>query len=129
MSVFAGFLLAACGAKIPVTGEKVAPSSLEPIEGTDLSRVILTEKAAERIGVETASVHGKTVPYAAVIYDIEGNTWVYTNPAPLTYVREPIVIDFIEGDMAVLSKGLTPDLTVVTVGVIELYGTETGVSK
>jgi len=28
-----------------------------------------------------------------------------------------------------LSKGLTPDLTVVTVGVIELYGTETGVSK
>jgi hypothetical protein len=130
MFVFSGFLLSACGgAQIPVTGDKVAPSRLEPIEGTELSRVLLTEKAAERIGVATVPVHGKTVPYAAVIYDIEGNTWVYTNPAPLTFVREPIVIDFIDGDMAFLSAGLDPDLSVVTVGVAELYGTETGVSK
>ena len=51
--VLAGFLLSACGgAQAPTTSEKVAPSKLEPIEGTDLSRVILTEKAAQRIGVQ-----------------------------------------------------------------------------
>jgi hypothetical protein len=105
------------------------PSKLEPIEGTDLSKVILTEKAAERIGVETAPASGTTVPYAAVIYDIEGNTWIYTSPEPLTFVREAIVIDHIDGDTAFLAESLSGDLNVVTVGVAEIYGTETGVSK
>jgi hypothetical protein len=102
---------------------------LEPIEGSELSRVILTEKAAERLGIETVLASGIEVPYAAVIYDTEGKTWMYTNPAPLTYVRALIMIDYIEGDTAFLSESLASDLTVVTVGVIELYGTETGVSK
>lgn len=127
--VFAGFLLSACGAQIPITGEKVAPSKLEPIEGSDLSRVILTEKAAERLGIETVIASGNEVPYAAVIYDIEGNTWIYSNPEHLTYVRVPIMIDHIDGDKAFLSESLASALNVVTVGVAELYGTETGVSK
>ena len=126
--IFAGLLLAACGPK-EATTEKISPSQLEPIEGTDLSKVILTEKAAERIGIETIAASGTTVPYSAVIYDIEGNTWIYTNPEPLTFVREQIVIDHIEGDMAVLAESLPSDLNVVTVGVPELWGTETGVSK
>ena len=124
-----GLLSAACGSQIPVTGEKVAPSKLEPVEGTDLSRVILTEKAAERIGIEIVVASGSEVPYDAVIYDIEGNTWIYTNPAPFTFVREPIVIDHIEEDTAILSESLSSELKVVTVGVAELWGTETGVSK
>lgn len=126
--VLTGLLLSACAPKSE-TVEKIAPSKLEPIEGTDLSRVILTEKAAERLGIETVSASGNEVPYAAVIYDIEGNTWVYTNPEPLTFVRAQIVIDRIEGDTVVLSESLISDLSVVTVGVAELYGTETGVSK
>ena len=127
--VMAGFLLSACGGNIPVTGEKVAPSALEPIEGSDLQRVILTEKAAERIGLETVTASGMEVPYAAVIYDIEGNTWIYTMPEPLTFVREPIVIESIEGDTAILAESLPSEFNVVTVGVAEIYGTETGVSK
>ena len=126
--VLAGFLLSACGPKESAT-EKISPSQLEPIEGTDLSKVILTEKAAERIGIKTAPANGTSVPYSAVIYDIEGNTWIYTNPEPLTFVREQIVIDHIEGDMAILAERLPSDLNVVTVGVPELWGTETGVSK
>jgi hypothetical protein len=126
--IFAGLLLSACGAKTAAP-EKIVPSKLEPIEGTDLSKVILTEKAAERIGVEMVSASGTSVPYAAVIYDIEGNTWIYTSPEPLTFVREQIVIDRIEGDTAFLAESLPGELQVVTVGVIEIYGTETGVSK
>lgn len=126
--VIVGLGLSACGPKVTAV-EKIAPSKLEPIEGTDLSRVILTEKAAERIGIETVLASGTSVPFAAVIYDIEGNTWIYTNPEPLTFVREPIVIEEIEGDTATLAQALGSEMNVVTVGVIELYGTETGVSK
>jgi hypothetical protein len=127
--ILVGLLLSACGSKIPVTGDKVAPSKLESIDGSDLSRVILTEKAAERLGIETVMASGSEVPYAAVIYDTEGKTWIYTSPASLTYVRAPIMIDYIEGDTAFLSENLASELAVVTVGVSELYGTETGVSK
>jgi hypothetical protein len=129
MLLISGILLSACGGQVPVTGGNEAPSMLEPIEGSELSRVILTEKAAERLGIETVLASGSEVPYAAVIYDTEGTTWVYTNPAPLTYVRAPIMIEHIEGDTAFLSEGLASELAVVTVGVAELYGTETGVSK
>jgi hypothetical protein len=128
MFILTGVLLSACGPKTS-TAEFIPPSKLEPIEGTDLSKVILTEKAAERIGVETVLASGNEVPYAAVIYDIEGNTWVYTQPEPLTFVRVPIVIENIEGDTAILAESLSSELNVVTVGVAEIYGTETGVSK
>lgn len=120
--------LSACG-PTTTTVDKIVPSQLEPIEGTDLSRVILTEKAAERIGVETVTASGTSVPYAAIIYDTEGNTWIYTNPEPLTFLRVPVVVDYIEGDTAMLAKALDAEMNVVTVGVAELYGTETGVSK
>lgn len=126
--LIAALQLAACGSK-PAGIEKINPATLEEIEGSELKRVILTAKAAERIDVQTAAVSGKVVPYAAVIYDTEGNTWVYTNPAPLTFVRASIVIDRIEGDQVFLSQGLETDAPVVTVGVAEIYGAETGVSK
>ena len=120
--------LAACGPK-PTTTEKINPSTLEEIEGSELQRVILTEKAAQRIKLQTVPASGQVVPYSAVIYDTEGKTWIYTNPAPLTFVRAPIVIDRIEGDQAFLSQPLESDAPIVTVGVSEIYGAETGVSK
>ncbi|HEX6306474.1 MAG TPA: hypothetical protein VFZ76_19900 [Anaerolineales bacterium] len=71
----------------------------------------------------------KVVPYAAVLYGVNGETWVYTNPEPLVFVRSPITIDYIEGDLAVLSEGPEVGTAVVTLGAAELFGTETGVSK
>jgi len=129
--------LSACGPKSSTKVEKIQPFTLEPIDGTDLKRVILTEKAVERLDIQTSAVRDeqvngakrKVVPYAAVIYDLQGATWLYTNPAPLTFVRETITVDFIEGDRAVLVSGPSSGTEVVIVGVSELYGTETGVSK
>lgn len=71
----------------------------------------------------------KIVPYAAVIYGLQGETWVYTNPEPLVFVRESIAVDYIEGEQAVLLEGPPAGVAVVTVGGAELYGAETGVSK
>jgi len=71
----------------------------------------------------------KIIPFAAVIYEPNGTTWVYTNPETLIFIRQPIVIDYIEGGLAVLSEGPEVGIAVVTVGAAELFGAETGVSK
>jgi hypothetical protein len=113
------------------------PARVEPMKGTNLSRVILTEQAAKRLGIETAVVRDtqiqgklrKVVPYTAVFYDLNGNTWVYTNPEPLAFVRSSIGVDYIESNLAVLSEGPPSGTKVVTVGSPELYGTEFGVGQ
>lgn len=130
-------LLTGCGQTPASQKEGPGPAKVEPVAGTDLSRVILTAQAAKRVGIETAPVRDtqvrgklqKVVSYSAVIYDLHGETWVYTNPEPLTYVRDVITIDFIDGDLAVLSKGPPSGTTIVTVGAPELYGAEFGVGE
>ncbi len=237
--VMVSLQLSAC-TQGPTTGEKIVPARVEPIEGTDLKRVIVTDKAAERLALQTAPVQEaevirqrevggqvvaapeteagtvlvrvalseaelarvdrsrpvvvlllddeedddeeaegleaeavddvedddetaayfavkgpghqslapgqpvrvkltllasgttlrKIVPYAAVIYDVHGGTWVYTKePSALSFVRQSITVDYIEGDLAFLMEGPAVGTEVVTVGGAELYGAETGVSK
>ena len=67
------------------------------------------------------------IPYGAILYDANGDTWVYVTSEPLTYVRERVTVAYIEGDQAVLGDGPPEGSAVVTVGAAELYGTETGV--
>jgi len=121
-------LLAACGPK-STSVEKIEPYQLEVIEGSDFQRVILTEKAAQRLDIQTTTVGGNVIPYAAVLYGLDGETWAYTNPEPLVFVRQSIVIDHIDGDSVVLSEGLDTGTAVVIIGVAELYGAEVGVKK
>jgi hypothetical protein len=66
----------------------------------------------------------KVIPYAAVLYDPHGNTWTYTNPEPLVFVRHRIDVEFIEGDRAVLREGPATGTTIVTAGAAELFGVE-----
>jgi len=76
-----------------------------------------------------SSMPRKLIPHAALLYDAHGDTWVYTNPAPLVFVRQHISLNYIEGDLVVLFAGPPAGTAVVTVGVAELYGAETGVGK
>ena len=122
-------LLSACAPK-STNVEKIQPYQLEVIEGSDFQRVILTEKASQRLDIQTAPIGaGNVIPYAAVLYGLNGETWTYTNPEPLVFVRQSIVIDHIEGDSAFLSEGPDTGTAVVIIGVAELYGAEVGVSK
>ena len=142
----AGVALAACGgtsagAESGYGSPKEEPAKVEPIEGSSLHRVILTPKAAERIGIQTAPVRsardtgnasaqsfksgaGLVIPYHAVLYDPQGDTWVYTNPTSHTYVRHRIEVARITGKVAVLKNGPPAGTPVVTVGAQELFGTE-----
>lgn len=133
----------------PSAGSDSEPAELEPVSGKDVQRVVLSERAAERIGIATTpvvategsrpsaaaagllasaasedDVQRTIIPYSAVLYDANGNTWVYTNPEPLAFVRHHIAIDFIDGDEAVLLDGPPPGTPVVTVGAAQLFGTE-----
>jgi len=127
IAMLAALSLSACAPAAPVEDE-IKPVTLEPITGTDLNRLTLTEDAAKRLDVQTAEVReadGKmVVPYASILYEANGNTWVYVNVAPLVYIRQAIVIDSINGDEAILSKGPDSGAAVVTVGAAELYGSE-----
>jgi multidrug efflux pump subunit AcrA (membrane-fusion protein) len=105
------------------------PSKLAPVKGNDdLQRVTFTAEGAKRVDLQTAAVRrsGKheIVPYASLIYDPEGKTFVYTSPKPLEYLREEVKVDRIEGDRVLLSAGPSPGTEVVTVGAAEVYGTE-----
>ncbi|MHC4563885.1 MAG: hypothetical protein ACYS8X_14095 [Planctomycetota bacterium] len=69
------------------------------------------------------------VPFSSLIYDIYGDTWVYTNPESRNFLRVPVVVDFIQGEKVVLVDGPAAGTTLVTVGVAELHGADTGVGK
>ena len=105
---------------------------VEQIEGTDLSRVIVTEEAATRLDLQTAAVRTvlvrgmqrKVIPYAAILYDKDGDTWAYTTAEPLTFVRAPVSVDYVDDKIAVLSAGPPTGTMVVVVGASELYGSE-----
>jgi hypothetical protein len=83
----------------------------------------------ERVLVELQmSDHGvrrTVVPTSAVFHEANGAAFVYLNPAPLTYVREPIAVERIIGDVTALSKGPPVGTVIVTVGAPLLYGAET----
>ena len=83
---------------------------------------------AERTGLQTAPIRQngekKFMPYAAVIYTPDGKEYTYTSPEPLTFVRQEIEIDRIDGDSVMLSDGPPAGTKVVTVGATEVYGTE-----
>jgi hypothetical protein len=135
--IIAGLGLSACtrASADPVTTSEEAPSHVEAIEGSDLHRVTLSEKAAERVGIETTAVREeqvngtarRVIPHGAVLYDANGVAWAYTNPEPLVFVRHQLAVERIDGDTVILADGPATDTLVVTVGAVELAGAENGV--
>lgn len=131
-----GLALSGCAQPAAEAPDEAPPAVVEPIEGSDLSRITLTARAAQRIGIVTAKVApapaggtsaATSIPYGAVLYDIDGATWTFTSPEPNVFVRQAIDINSIRGDVAVLSEGPPTGTEVVTVGATELLGAELGV--
>jgi hypothetical protein len=123
----AGAALAGCQ-EVPSNLVKSQPYTLQPIKGTDLNRVKLSDEIAERIDLQTVEVRRKgkwkMVPHEAIIYNPEGKVYVYTKPQAETYVRAPIKVDRVVGDQVLLSTGPPAGTDIVTVGAAELLATE-----
>ena len=136
-------LTALCMAAIQLTswqshviagGDSGKHAHVKPVGNSGINEITLTQRAAERLDIQTAPVtngvnNRKVISYASVLYDSKGNEWAYTNPKPLVFIRESIKIDYIDGDVAILHEGPKVGTKVVTVGVAELYGVEKGIGK
>lgn len=117
------------------------PATVTRIKGTAYNQVKLNDVAYRNLGIQTRAVRAETasstagagsvrrliIPMSALIFDSNGNPYAYTNPAPKTYVRAPLVIDVYRGSDVVLRSGPPVGTQVVTVGDPELFGIEYGV--
>jgi len=86
----------------------------------------------QRVGVKlTLSTGGDclTVPWGAVLHDLQGGTWVYEVLGPRTYRRQRIFVRYAMDNTAVLATGPAPGTNVVSEGAVEIFGAETGFSK
>lgn len=128
--VFAALILSACGEQVSDEHVIEQPATVEEVEDGEVAHVTLTESAAVRLDIQTVAVEpngkGSIVPSAALYLTADGLFWVYTSPEPLVYVRHEVSIVREQGGQAMLSDGPPVGTEVVTVGVPELYGTETG---
>jgi hypothetical protein len=92
------------------------------------THVEFTPEGAKRTGLRTEAVErtGRrvSVPYAALLYDPEGKTYVYTSPKELHYVKAEVRVARVEGGRVLLSRGPAPGTRVVTTGAAQVYGTE-----
>jgi hypothetical protein len=134
--VGAAVILAGCGSAAPAD---VPPATVTQIAGSQVAQLQLTGQAIQRLGIVVQPVRAaptakgragvrEVIPYSAVVYDTDGSTWAYANTAARTYVRQPITIATIQGNVAVLSAGPPVGTAVVTVGAAELLGTEYDIS-
>jgi hypothetical protein len=112
---------------------KAAPPAIaEEIPGAKEKKITLTEKAAERIGLETTTVQtgagGRTViPSSALYFAPEGTAWTYVNTGPLQFLREKVQVDKFDGDSVILTDGPEAGTEIVSIGAALLYGVETGI--
>ena len=132
--LIASLQLSACSGQPQAAGaDEPLPARVEHLTGAQPARITLTEDAARRLDLQTdvvsientSGVQETVIPYASIIYDTEGGTWVYASPAPLTFLRTPVQVQAIRGDDVVIAPGLTAGMAVVTVGAEELFGSET----
>jgi hypothetical protein len=127
--------LAGGGGKSLGKASGVVPATLEEIPGSEVKRVTLTARAAERIDLKTEAVREavvdgarqKVVPYSALIYDPHGGTWVYSVTGTRAFTRTRVDVAHIEGDRVYLKSGPQSGTEVASVGVAEIYGAETEV--
>ncbi len=114
-----------------------APPSADPISATvDLYFKIKntdgTLHPGQRIGVTlplTVEAESLVVPWAAVLYDIHGTTWVYEKTAKTVFRRRRVLVRYTTDDLAVLAAGPKVGTEVVVDGAAELFGTEFGTGK
>ncbi|GEL19912.1 hypothetical protein [Pseudonocardia asaccharolytica] len=129
--VGAALPIAACGQSEATTAKAPEPAKVEPIGDTGVKRITLTDKAVERLAIETFPVtehDGRLVmPHAALLYLPDGTTFAYTNPEGHSYVRAPVTVESIRGEQAVLTSGPAAGTAVVTAGGAELWGAEFGI--
>lgn len=114
---------------------EVAAAVVDYPNGSKMARLRLEPSAIKRLDLRTTTVRSErvdgkarlVVPYAALIYDAEGEAWLYASSKPRTFMRQHITIDRIAGERVILSAGPAAGTKIATVGAQELWGAELGI--
>jgi ABC-type oligopeptide transport system substrate-binding subunit len=130
------FALPACAQSTAVTPAAAgsAPVKVEKNATTGIAKLTLTEQGLARIQLKTVPVAAGAgtdvlLPYASLLYDASGKTWVYTNPAPQVFERQAVTVSKVESGVVTATKGPAVGTPVVTVGAVELFGAELNTGK
>jgi hypothetical protein len=129
------FSLPACAAPAAApaaVGE--APAKVEKNAATGIAKLTLTQRGVDRLDLKTEPVTAGTgtevlIPYGALMYDANGKTWVYTNPAPRVYERQEVTVSKVQAGVVTATAGPPAGTQVVTVGAAELFGAEFNTGK
>jgi hypothetical protein len=130
------FSLSACAQ--PAAVAKTAtepPAKVEKNATTGIARITLSQRAIDRLELRTEPVApapggaGIVIPYAALLYDAQGKTWVYATPAERVYERQAVTVTKVEAGAVMASVGPAAGTVVVTVGAAELFGAEFNTGK
>ena len=122
----------------PRTGRRVAgPPSADPAAvSIDVYYEVGNTDAALRPGEKVrvalpfaATAAGVVVPSSAIVYDMNGGTWVYVLTAPHQYQRRRVQVVRESSGEALIGRGVLAGDTVVTVAVAEIFGAEFGIGK
>lgn len=89
-------------------------------------------RPGQRVGVTLSlksTEKGPTLPWAAILHDVQGGTWVYENTSPQVFVRRQVEVRYVSGGVAFLNRAPAAGSRIVTAGAVELFGTEFGAGK
>jgi cobalt-zinc-cadmium efflux system membrane fusion protein len=125
------------GAKGVMARPVSAPPTAMPLAATaDLYFEIENKNGHFRPGQKVnASValreerEGLVIPWSAIVFDINGGTWVYESLGEQKFSRRRVQVKYVTESTAVLASGPAVGANIVTVGAAELLGTEFFVAK
>ncbi len=114
-----------------------APPTAQAAAGTvdwyyDLDNSDARYSPGQRVGVSLtlkSQAKSLTVPWSAVVHDVNGGTWVYVQTDEQRYARQRVAVRYVVGKTAVLASGPEAGTPVVVAGAAELFGAETGFTK
>lgn len=129
LGLLIAFAVPAWAEVAPLEGEKPATVTL----GEDgINTLLLTERAVERTGVTLGEVttgprNMTVIPISAGLYFPDGSTWVYLALEGFSYKRAPITIHDVTPAGVYLTSGPEVGTSIVTTGVPEFWGLESGI--
>jgi hypothetical protein len=137
-AICAALLFPLSGCATPSAAAKTAteaPATVEKNATTGIARISLSQRAVERLELSTDTVKpgpdgaSTVIPYAALLYDAQGKTWVYANTGERVYERQAVTVTKVEAGAVTASAGPAAGTVVVTVGAAELFGAEFNTGK
>ena len=124
------------GSGAVLQGRRVnAPPTADPLAVTsdlyyELSNASAQLRPGQRLSVtlpvKAAAGKGLAFPASAILYDVQGGTWVYVSAGAHVYRRQRVELMETVRDVAFVSRGVKADDKVVVQGATELFGTEFG---